>query len=95
LQDESPLLASVKELERALAALEDAVEHRKEKDRSRVDLDAEIHRAGADRSRLAQALDAAEARAARLEEANREVSRRLIAAMETIRTVLNRQRGPG
>ena len=95
MQDESPLLASVKELERALAALEDAVDHRRDKDSSRVDLDAEIHRVGADRSRLAQALDAAEARAARLEEANREVSRRLVAAMEAVRAVLSRQRGPG
>ncbi len=50
-----------------------------------------MHRLGTDRSRLAQSLDAAEARSARLEEANREVSRRLVAAMETIREVLARQ----
>ena len=42
------------------------------------------------RSRLAQSLDAADARSARLEEANREVSRRLVAAMESIREVLAR-----
>jgi hypothetical protein len=94
MQEDSPLLTSVQELERALTMLEDAVEHRKERDSGRVDLDAEIHRIGTDRSRLAQALDAAEARAARLEEANREVSRRLIAAMETVRAVLSRHRGP-
>jgi hypothetical protein len=34
--------------------------------------------------------DGSEARAERLEEANREVSRRLVTAMETIRAVLDR-----
>ena len=43
-----------------------------------------------DRSRLAQELDQAEFRANRLEEVNREVSRRLVTAMETIRAVLDR-----
>jgi hypothetical protein len=44
----------------------------------------------ADRSRLAQELDASEARAERLQDANKEVSRRLVTAMETIRAVLDR-----
>ena len=39
---------------------------------------------------LAQALDTSESRAERLEQANKEVSRRLITAMETIRTVVDR-----
>jgi hypothetical protein len=52
-----------------------------------------MQRLGTDRSRLAQSLDAAEARSARLEEANREVSRRLVAAMESIREVLARNGG--
>ena len=43
-----------------------------------------------DRSRLAQELDQSENRSNRLEEANREVSRRLVTAMETIRAVLDR-----
>ena len=50
----------------------------------------EVHQLGTDRSRLAQSLDASEGRAARLEEANKEVSRRLVAAMEVIREVLAR-----
>ena len=50
----------------------------------------EVQRMNADRSRLAQELDNSEARAERLEEANKEVSRRLVAAMETIRAVLDR-----
>jgi len=54
------------------------------------DMEAEMHRLSTDRSRLAQSLDAAEARSARVEEANRDVSRRLVAAMESIRDLLNR-----
>ena len=47
---------------------------------------AKSGRVHADRSRLAQELDQAEFRANRLEEVNREVSRRLVTAMETIRS---------
>jgi hypothetical protein len=43
-----------------------------------------------DRSRIALELDQSQDRANRLEEANREVSRRLVTAMETIRAVLDR-----
>ena len=42
------------------------------------------------RTKLASELDNSEARAERLEEANKEVSRRLVTAMETIRAVLDR-----
>jgi hypothetical protein len=56
-------------------------------------MEEEMHRIGGDRSRLAQSLDSAEARAAQLEEANREVSTRLVAAMETIRAVIARNGG--
>ena len=41
-----------------------------------------------DRSRLAEQLDAAQDRIARLEAANEDASRRLDAAMETIRAML-------
>jgi chromosome segregation ATPase len=91
--EDSPLVVSVRQLEQALAALEDAVERREDEQRRRVDLEAELHRVGSDRSRLANALDSAEARAARLEETNKDVSRRLVAAMETIRGVLSRHGG--
>jgi hypothetical protein len=49
-----------------------------------------VQRMNADRARLAQELDNSEARGERLEEANKEVSRRLVTAMETIRAVLDR-----
>lgn len=75
----------------ALAALEDAVEQRVELGRGASDLEEEVHRLSNDRSRLAQALDSAQARAVRLEEVNRDVSRRLVSAMESIRSVLERQ----
>lgn len=90
---DTPLTESVKRLERALDSLDDAIERRAEGRRRDEDLDAELHRLGGDRSRLAAALDTAEARAARLEETNRDVARRLVAAMETIRGVLSKHGG--
>lgn len=85
--------AALQRLEQALDALGDAIERREDEARRKVDLEAELHRVGADRSRLAQSLDAAEAKAARLEDANREVARRLVAAMESVRGVIARNRG--
>lgn len=84
---------ALERLSRALAALDDAIERRQEENRRRTDLEEEVHRLGGDRSRLAQALDGAEARASRLDEANREVARRLVNAMESIRSVLERHGG--
>ncbi|MEX0852923.1 MAG: DUF4164 domain-containing protein [Bauldia sp.] len=84
---------AVRRLEAALELLESAVERRLENAREVTGLEGELHRLGTDRSRLAQSLDSAEARSARLEEANREVSHRLVAAMESIREVLARHGG--
>lgn len=89
---DGPLTESVRRLERALDALDDAIERRFDSARLERDHDEELHKLSADRSRLAAALDTAEARAARLEETNRDVSRRLVSAMEVIRGVLS---GPG
>jgi chromosome segregation ATPase len=85
--------AALKRLEAALDFLESAIERRLEGTLEVANLENELHRLGTDRSRLAQSLDAAEARTAKLEEANTEVSRRLVAAMESIRGVLDRQQG--
>lgn len=87
----SPIDDALQRLAGAVERLEGAVERRLEGAQEVSSLEGELHRLGTDRSRLAQSLDAAEARSARLEEANREVSRRLVAAMETIREVLARQ----
>lgn len=77
-------------LERAVTALEQAAERRLEVEQDYGEAEAEVQRMNADRSRLAQELDNSEARAERLADANKEVSRRLVTAMETIRAVLDR-----
>ncbi|MFD1199688.1 DUF4164 domain-containing protein [Brucella gallinifaecis] len=77
-------------LEKALDTLEQAVDLRLDKEGDFAEVEEEVQRMNADRSKLAQELDQSEARAERLEAANREVSRRLVTAMETIRAVLDR-----
>lgn len=80
-------------LEQALARLGGVVEQRLATEGTLDGLQEEIARLGEDRSRLAVDLDGAVARAGRLEDANREVSRRLVAAMESIRAVLDAHGG--
>jgi predicted nucleic acid-binding Zn-ribbon protein len=89
----TPIDAAMKRLQAALGHLEDAVDRRIEEDQRHKDLEAELQRIGGDRSRLAQLLDAEKARSARLEEANRDVSRRIVGAMESIRSVIERHGG--
>lgn len=81
---------AIESLNKVLSRLENAVDGRVEKERDFTEAEEEVQRLNSDRSRLAQELDQSEDRAARLEEANREVSRRLVTAMETIRAVLDR-----
>ncbi len=82
---------ALRRLEAALELVEGALDRRLANSAAVSGLEGELHRLGTDRSRLAQSLDAAEARSARLEEANVAVSRGLVAAMESIRDVLARQ----
>lgn len=77
-------------IEKALNVLESTVAARLETLARFAEVEEEVQRMNADRSRLAQELDTSQARAERLELANREVSRRLITTMETIRTVIER-----
>jgi len=72
----------------ALDGLEAATERRREADRAEQGLVDQLHALGADRSRLASDLDAVSARARALETTNHEVARRLDAAIETIRAVI-------
>ena len=81
---------AIEELRGALSELDRAIDQRFERERDSSEMEQEIRRVHADRSRLAQDLDQSEFRANRLEEVNREVSRRLVTAMETIRAVLDR-----
>ena len=87
---ETTLREVIIRLGKAMDALEHAAAARLEHEQDYSEAEAEVQRMNADRSRLAQELDISEARAERLEEANKEVSRRLVTAMETIRAVLDR-----
>ncbi len=59
----------------------------------KASLETEIQSLGADRARLADLLDKSEAKATRLDTINREVSHKLVEAMETIRSVLQAETG--
>ncbi len=87
---ETTLRETIGRLGKAIETLEATVAARFEQQVDATEVEAEVQRMNADRAKLAQELDNSEARAERLENANREVSRRLVAAMETIRAVLDR-----
>jgi molecular chaperone GrpE (heat shock protein) len=87
---ETTLKEVIIRLGKAMDALEHGAASRLEHEQDYSEAEAEVQRMNADRSRLAQELDNSEARAERLEDANKEVSRRLVTAMETIRAVLDR-----
>ncbi|MGH6861608.1 MAG: DUF4164 domain-containing protein [Phyllobacterium sp.] len=87
---EATLKQVLERLAKALSLLEDAVEMRLEREGEFAEAEEEVQRMNMDRRKLAQELDTSEGRAERLEAANKEVSRRLVAAMESIRTVLDR-----
>ena len=86
--DTGAIDAATKRLMLALDGLEAATERRREADRAEQGLVDQLHTLGADRSRLASDLDAVSARARTLETTNHEVARRLDAAIETIRAVI-------
>lgn len=85
----SPVDSAVKRLALALDALDAAVERRREADRSEDALAQQVHALGVDRTKLAAALDGEAARNRYLEDANREIARRLDAAIATIQSVLD------
>jgi L-lactate utilization protein LutB len=84
---------AVRRLNAALQSLEQAVEQRLSSAVGAEGLAEEVHMLTADRAQLAEALDQAKARAARLETINRDVSRRLDDAMDKVRTVLESGEG--
>jgi chromosome segregation ATPase len=75
-------------LTKALDMLDAAIERRLEIEKSRAILTQQLHAVDADRARLAAALDTQTARARKLEADHREIARRIDAAMENIRFVL-------
>ena len=86
--DAGAIEVATRRLMLALDGLEAAAERRREADRADLGLADQLHVLGADRSRLASDLDAVTARARALESTNQEVARRLDAAIETIRSVI-------
>jgi hypothetical protein len=91
MSDPSAVEQVTRRLAQALDMLDAAVERRIEIDRSRAVLTEQVHALDADRSKLAADLDAQLAKVRDLEAANRDVARRLDAAMENIRHVLESQ----
>ncbi len=91
--EKTSLTDAVRRLDQAVGHLETSIQRRMDADRSLNALQDDLQRLGEDRSQLAATLDESEARASRLEEANKDVSRRLVSAMETIRSVLDAHGG--
>jgi|SRR5579884_2955393 len=86
--EHSNLDMAVKRLALALDALDAAVESRRDSDREQDALAKQVQALGADRSKLAAALDGETARARRLEQTNRELADRLDKAIASIQRVL-------
>ncbi|HWK86436.1 MAG TPA: DUF4164 family protein [Xanthobacteraceae bacterium] len=82
---------ALQRLEAALDALESAVDKAAGDSREREQLQNQLQAFGQDRTRLSTDLQRLKARSEDLETANREVSRRLDQAAETIRSVLAAQ----
>ena len=91
MNDQSAIDRATKRLTQALEQLDAAVDRRIEIERSRKILTEQVHALDADRSRLAADLDVQLARVRQLETANRDIARRLDAAMNNIQLVLDAQ----
>lgn len=90
--DSNPMERASRRLAAALDALEAAVERCQEAQRSVGALDSEIQSLSQDRSRLAQDLDRARARSARLDSVTDHVTERLDAAIASISELLDGRR---
>lgn len=88
MSDTSAIEAATRRLTLALDGIEAAAEERREVDLGQDSLVAQVTALDEDRSRLANDLDVAVARSRRLENINRDIARRLDAAINTIRSVL-------
>jgi hypothetical protein len=88
MSEQTAIEQATRRLTAALDALDAAVERRVEADRGAAALGEQVHALATDRSKLAADLDAQVARNRSLEAANRDIARRIDAAMENIRLVL-------
>jgi len=91
--DVSAVELATKRLQAALDALEGAIERRLERDQGQAALASQVHAFDSDRSRLAEELESAVARARRLESANREIAEQLDEAIATIRSIVEADEG--
>jgi hypothetical protein len=91
--DQTAIDRATRRLTQALDSLDAAVDRRIEMERSRTMLTEQVHALDADRSKLAADLDVQLARVRRLESTNRDIARRLDAAMDGIKLVLDAQDG--
>jgi hypothetical protein len=89
--DPTAIETATRRLAQALDQLDAAVDHGLEAERGRAGLTEQVHALDADRSRLAADLDVQLARTRHLETVNRDIARRLDAAMESIQAVLAAQ----
>ena len=85
----SDLGVALARLNKALESLDNAVDSALGSQTKNSNPDEEFQRMAEDRAKLAQELDSSQERANRLAETNREVSRRLVNAMETVRNVMD------
>jgi len=88
MSEASAIDSAARRLSVALDALDLALDNRQEADKGLASRAAELQELGADRARLAAELDAAMARTRELESTNREIARRLDAAIDAIKAVL-------
>ena len=88
MNEQTAIEQATRRLTQALDALDAAVERRTEADKGAVALGQQVHALAADRSKLAADLDTAVARSRNLESLNRDIARRIDAAMENVRHVL-------
>jgi len=85
---EDGLNAANARFDRAMARLDNSVKNLSTRMRQLNRIEVDTQRLVHERSRLATELDKAAARAKRLDDSAHDVSRRLVEAMETVRSVL-------
>ena len=91
MSEQSAIESATKRLTLALDALDAAVESRRDADRAEAQLADQLHALGSARSRRAAERDTQAARSRRREAAHPQIARRLDAAMDNIRSVLDGQ----
>lgn len=87
-QDEDGLAAATKRFDSAMARLDQSLSDMTGRLQRLKRIEVDTQRLVQERARLATELDKTSARAKRLDDSAHEVSRRLVEAMETVRSVL-------